>query len=59
IIGDDSVPWKEVIAASYEVGGADWFTVEQERYIKGKNDLECSEMSLVGLKKILKAMGKS
>jgi len=59
IIGDDAVPWKEVIAASYEVGGAEWFTIEQERYLKGKNDLECSEMSLVGLKKILKAMGKS
>jgi len=59
ILGQDSVPWKEVIAASYEVGGAEWFTIEQERYLKGKSDMECSEMSLVGLKKILKAMNKS
>jgi sugar phosphate isomerase/epimerase len=56
IIGQDSVPWKEVIQASYEVGSAEWFTIEQERYIKGKSDLECSEMSLAGLKKIMAAM---
>jgi sugar phosphate isomerase/epimerase len=56
IIGQDSVKWKEVIAASYAVGGAEWFTIEQERYIKGKNDLECSELSLAGLTKIMKAM---
>ena len=59
IIGDDSVKWKEVIDASYEVGAAEWFTIEQEHYLKGKSDMECSEMSLVGLKKILKAMNKS
>ena len=59
IIGQDSVKWEEVIAASYEVGGAEWFTIEQERYLKGKSDLECSEMSLVGLKAILKKMNKS
>ena len=59
IIGQDSVKWKDVITASYEVGGAEWFTIEQERYPDGKSDVECSEMSLVGLKKILKAMKKS
>ncbi len=59
IIGQDCVNWEEVIAASYEVGGAEWFTVEQEHYLKGKSDLECSEMSLVGLKKILTEMKKS
>jgi sugar phosphate isomerase/epimerase len=53
IIGQDSVPWKEIIIASYEVGAAEWFTIEQERYIKGKSDLECSEMSLIALKKIM------
>ncbi|MCP4375537.1 MAG: sugar phosphate isomerase/epimerase [bacterium] len=53
IIGQDSVPWKEIIIASYEVGAAEWFTVEQERYLKGKSDMECSEMSLAGLKKIM------
>ena len=56
IIGQDSVKWKEVIAASYEVGAAEWFTIEQERYLKGKSDLECSEMSLKGLQAIMKAM---
>jgi sugar phosphate isomerase/epimerase len=59
IIGDDSVKWKDVIDASYEVGGAEWFTIEQEHYLKGKSDLECSEMSFLGLTKILKAMNKS
>ncbi|MBC8374239.1 MAG: sugar phosphate isomerase/epimerase [Planctomycetes bacterium] len=59
IIGQDCVKWEEVIAASYEVGGAEWFTIEQEHYLKGKSDMECSEMSLVGLKAILKKMNKS
>jgi len=56
IIGEDAVPWKEVIAASYEVGAAEWFTIEQESYLKGKNDMECSQMSLAGLQKIMKDM---
>jgi len=56
IIGQDSVKWKDVITASCEVGGAEWFTIEQERYPDRKSDIECSEMSLIGLKKILKEM---
>ncbi len=59
IIGQDAVKWKPLITACYAVGGTEWFTVEQERYIKGKSPLECSEMSLKGLKAILKAMGKA
>ncbi len=58
IIGQDSVNWREVIAACYEVGGTEWITVEQERYPDGKSPMECSELSLIGLKKILAAMGK-
>ena len=58
IIGRDAVKWKPLIAACHEVGGTEWFTVEQERYVKGKSPLECSEMSLAGLKTILKEMGK-
>lgn len=57
-IGKDAVKWRPLIAACYEVGGTEWFTVEQERYIKGKTPLECSELSLKGLKAILKEMGK-
>ena len=39
------------------MGGTEWFTIEQERYVKGKSPLECSEMSLKGLLAILKEMG--
>ena len=53
IIGEDSVPWKEVIAVCREVGGTEWFIVEQENYLPGKTPLECSELSLKGLKNIL------
>lgn len=58
IIGQDSVKWKELITASYEVGGTEWFTVEQERYPKGKSAMEATQMSLEGLKKILKEMNR-
>lgn len=58
IIGQDSVDWKAVITACYEVGGTEWFIVEQERYLPGKSPLECSDLSLKGLKAILKEMGK-
>lgn len=58
IIGQDAVKWKPLITACYEVGATEWFTIEQERYVKGKSPLECSEMSIKGLKAILKEMGK-
>jgi len=53
IIGEDSVKWAEVIAACREAGGTEWLTIEQERYLPGKSPMECVEMSLAGLKKIL------
>ncbi|MBN2476385.1 MAG: sugar phosphate isomerase/epimerase [Pirellulales bacterium] len=57
-IGQDSVDWREVITACYEVGGTEWITIEQEGYPDGKSPMECSEISLRGLKAILAAMGK-
>lgn len=57
-IGQDSVDWPEVITACYEVGGTEWITIEQESYPDGKSPMECSEISLNGLKQILAKMGK-
>lgn len=53
IIGEDSVPWKKTIQACMEVGGTRWLTIEQEAYLPGKTPMECVELSLAGLKKIL------
>jgi sugar phosphate isomerase/epimerase len=58
ILGQDGVPWKEVIEACYTVGGTEWFVIEQEAYPDGKSPMECTELSLAGLKKILTEMGK-
>ena len=52
-IGQDSVKWKPIIAACAEVGGTEWLTVEQEQYPDGKSPMECTRISLAGLKKIL------
>ena len=52
-IGQDSVDWPAVITACREVGGTEWFTVEQENYPDGKTPMECTKISLDGLKKIL------
>jgi sugar phosphate isomerase/epimerase len=52
IIGEDSVDWKSVLAACREFGGTEWVNVEQENYLPGKSPMECTEMSLAGLKKI-------
>lgn len=56
IIGQDSVAWPGVIKACYEVGGTEWFTIEQEHYPGGKSPMECTQLSLEGLKTILKEM---
>lgn len=53
ILGQDSVDWPAVIKASREVGGTEWITIEQEHYPDGKSSMECSELSLAGLKKLL------
>ena len=52
ILGQDSVDWASVLKACREVGGTEWVTVEQEIYPDGKSPMECTELSLAGLKKI-------
>ncbi|HEY5911450.1 MAG TPA: sugar phosphate isomerase/epimerase [Verrucomicrobiae bacterium] len=52
IIGEDSVDWAAVLAACRQAGGTEWVTVEQEAYLPGKSPMECTELSLKGLKKI-------
>jgi sugar phosphate isomerase/epimerase len=52
ILGQDSLDWKPVLAACRQFGGTEWITVEQETYLPGKSPMECTEMSLAGLKKI-------
>ncbi len=56
IIGQDSIDWKACITACRQVGGTEWFVIEQEKYPDGKSPMECTHMSLVGLKKILASM---
>ncbi len=56
ILGQDSVKWVPVFEACRDVGGTEWLTVEQERYPDGKSPMQCSELSLAGIKKILAAM---
>lgn len=53
IIGQDSIDWPALITASRDVGGIEWITIEQENYPDGKSPMECSAMSLAGLKKLL------
>lgn len=52
ILGQDSVDWVAVLAACRQFGGTEWITVEQEAYPDGKSPMECTELSLAGLKKI-------
>jgi sugar phosphate isomerase/epimerase len=56
IIGQDSVPWAPIITAAKEAGATEWFTIEQERYLPGRTPMECTELSLAGLKDVLCAM---
>jgi sugar phosphate isomerase/epimerase len=56
IIGQDSIDWKGCIAACRQVGGTEWYVLEQESYPDGKSPMECTEMSLAGLKKIMDEM---
>ena len=59
IFGEDSVNWKAVIEACYSVGGTEWFVLEQEVYPDGKSPMECTQLSLAGLRKTLGEMGKT
>jgi len=56
IIGKDVIDWKSVITAAREVGGTEWFVVEQEVYPEGLTPFQALEQSMQGLQKILKEM---
>ena len=56
ILGQDSVNWNAVLQACSEKGGTRWIIIEQEYYPDEKSPMECSELSLRGLQKILKNM---
>ena len=53
-IGQDDYDWKRVLSACSGMGGTDWFLIEQEEYPEGKTPMECTKISLDGLKAILK-----
>ena len=57
-IGEDIFDWKGYFTACYEVGGTEWFSIEQEEYPDGKSSMECTKISLDNMKAILKEMGK-
>ena len=52
IFGEDSVNWKAALEAARTVGGTEWVIIEQEVYPDGKSPMECTKLSLEGLKKI-------
>jgi sugar phosphate isomerase/epimerase len=56
-VGEDNFDWKAYVTACYEVGGTEWFTLEQEEYPDGKSSMECTKISLEGLKAVLKDLG--
>ncbi len=56
ILGQDSVNWNAVLLACSEKGGTKWIIIEQEHYPGGRSPMECSELSLQGLQKIIKDM---
>jgi sugar phosphate isomerase/epimerase len=57
-VGEDNFDWKAYVTACYEVGGTEWFTLEQEEYPDGKSELEATKISCDGLKAVLKELGK-
>jgi sugar phosphate isomerase/epimerase len=56
-VGEDNFDWKAYVTACYEVGGTDWFTLEQEEYPDGKSSLECTKISFDAFKAVLKDLG--
>jgi sugar phosphate isomerase/epimerase len=55
-VGEDNFDWKGYATACYE-NGTEWFTLEQEEYPDGKSSMECTKISLEGLKAVLKDLG--
>ena len=52
-LGQDSVDWLAVYKGCQEFGGTQWISIEQETYPDGKSPMECTELSLAGLKKLI------
>ncbi len=57
-VGQDAGDWKAIVTVCAEVGGTEWFTIEQEDYPDGKSSMECTKISLDGFKAILTEMGR-
>mgnify|MGYP002725700662 CR=1 FL=1 len=53
IIGEDSVKWAEVFQACEDVGGTEWYTIEQEKYLPDTSPMDCVKLSLAGMQAIL------
>jgi sugar phosphate isomerase/epimerase len=53
IIGEDSVKWAEIFQACEDVGGTEWYTIEQERYLDDTSPMDCVKLSLAGMTTIL------
>lgn len=53
ILGQDSVPWPNVLKAAKEVGNTDWLTIEQETYPDGRPAMDCLKDSFLGLKAMM------
>lgn len=58
IIGKDTTDWKALITANRNIGGTQWFVIEQEIYPDGLTPMQSVEASLKGLQKILASMKK-
>lgn len=56
IIGEDLTDWPAVITAELEVGGTQWFVVEQEEYPDGLTPLQAVKLSKQGFDKIVASM---
>jgi len=57
-VGEEGVvDWKGYANGCYEVGGTDWFVIEQEEYPDG-NSMAATRLSLEGWKKVLADAGR-
>ena len=54
LLGEGEVKWRELLSTCMEVGGTEWFIVEQESY--KHPPLKCIELSLKNLKAILESL---
>jgi len=56
IIGDDVTDWQAVVKAELEVGGTQWFVIEQEEYPDGLTPLEAVKTSKQGFDNIVSTL---